>query len=282
MEIPETVTSTDDVTLQLYDLGGSGPLLLLCHATGFCGRIWEPMVETVGEHYRCVAFDFRSHGQSTRPVDRPLVWQGMAEDVLAVVDAISPDAPVTAVGHSMGGTSLVLAENLRPGTIERAWTFEPILFGDGVGADRADPSEISQGARRRRAVFADRDEVFERYSSRPPLGRLDERALRAYVDYGFRDLADGTVTLCCRPEDEAAIFEYHNSGARQIIGSMTMPLAVVASGDGQPPAMAVIDAADEFANLELIRHESVSHFGPLEDPELIGADLVAWLARTTP
>lgn len=277
MEIPDTVASTDDVTLRLYDLGGTGPPLLLCHATGFCGQIWEPMVAPLRRRHHCISFDFRAHGRSTRPVGRSLVWDGMADDVLAVANAISPDRPIAAVGHSMGGTSLLMAEHRKPGTIERAWTFEPILFGDEPHVEDPNSSDISERARRRRAVFADRDEAFKRYGSRPPLSLLDERALRAYVDHGFRDLADGTVTLCCRPEDEAAIFEFHNSGARRIVGSIAMPFVVVASGDGQAPALAVIDAAAEFQNLNLWRYENLTHFGPLQDPDRIGADVAAWL-----
>ena len=278
MEIPETVRSTDDVTLRVYDLGGSGPLLLLCHATGFCGRVWEPMVETLGQHYHCVTFDYRAHGHSTRPVDRPMVWQGMAEDILAVTDAISPGEPIPAVGHSMGGSTIVLAEHTRPGTFTKAWAFEPILFGDGSANEQADPSEISEGARRRRAVFASRDEVYERYASRPPLSMLDERALRAYVDHGFKDLPDGTVTLACLPEDEAGIFEYHNTGSRKLIGSMRIPFAIAASGDGMAPAVAVTEAAAEYPQLQLVTYPALSHFGPLQDPEGVAADVVAWLA----
>lgn len=280
MEIPETVRSTDDVTLQIYDLGGSGPLLLLCHATGFCGRVWEPAAESLSEHYRCITFDFRAHGNSTRPVDRPMVWAGMGEDVLAVAGAISPNEPIAAVGHSMGGTTLILAEDMRPGTFSKAWTFEPILLeGDTAAGEQADPSEISTGARRRRAVFDSRDEVYERYSSRPPLSSLDPRALRAYVDHGFRDLPDGTVTLSCQPEDEAGVFEYHNSGARSIIGSMTIPFLVAASGDGGFPAVSTVEAAAEFENLELAKYDNLTHFGPLEDPDGIAADVAAWLSN---
>ncbi len=280
MEIPETVRSTDDVTLQVYDLGGSGPLLLLCHATGFCGRVWEPMVETLGQHFHCVHFDYRAHGKSTRPVNRPMVWQGMAEDVLAVANAISPGEPIPAVGHSMGGATIAMAEHTRPGTFSKAWTFEPILLGDGLSTEQADPSEISEGARRRRAVFASRDEVHERYSSRPPLSLLDDRALRAYIDHGFRDLPDGTVTLACLPEDEAGIFEYHNTGARTIVGSLSIPFAMAASGDGMIPAQAVIAAAEEFPHLELVTYDKLSHFGPLQDPEGVAVDVVSWLTAS--
>ncbi len=278
--IPDTVSSTDGVTIAIHDLGGDGPPLLLCHATGFCGPVWRPVAATLARRYRCIALDFRGHGRSTRPIDRPLEWQGMAEDVLAVVATISPDRPVPAVGHSMGGAALVLAETTKPGTLSKAWTFEPILFeGSPTGAS-AEPSEISTGARRRRATFSSRDEVIEWYSTRPPLDVLDRRALEAYVDGGFEQLPDGSLTLRCRPEDEASVFEFHNSGARRLIGEVTVPFAVAVSGAGGPPAEAATEAAEEFDNLELIVYGDVSHFGPLEDPDRLAGDMVDWFDRS--
>lgn len=275
--IPPTVPSTDGVTIRLHDLGGNGPLLLLAHATGFCGRVWGPVAETLGRRFHCVAIDFRAHGESTGPVGRPLVWSGMADDVVAAVTALSPNRAVSAVGHSMGGAALALAETARPGTIARAWTFEPILFERHPDGDQPQPSEISEGARRRRATFSSRAEVYERYTSRPPLSLLDERALRAYVDHGFEELPDGSVTLRCRPQDESSVFEYHHSGVRDRLGDLTVPYLVAVGGDGGRPALAGRQAAAANPNLELVGYPDLSHFGPLQDPDRIGADILAWM-----
>ncbi|MGH1494060.1 MAG: alpha/beta fold hydrolase [Acidimicrobiales bacterium] len=276
--VPETISSTDGVVLRVYHLGGSGPPLLMSHATGFCGQVWQPMADTMADTYSCYAWDFRAHGRSTRPIDKELVWSGYAADVLAIAAVISPDEPVAAIGHSMGGTALALAEVAKPGTLSKAWTFEPILFGaDHLGED-SEPSQIATGARRRRAVFDSRDEVYERYSSRPPLSMLDPRALQAYVDHGFEDLEDGTVRLRCRPEDEADTFENHNSGASTIVGQLTIPFAAAASGDNLPPAIAVKAAAATFSNVELLTYNELSHFGPLQDPDGMAKDVLKWLA----
>lgn len=280
MTVPEFVTSTDDVTLAVHDLGGDGPLLLMCHATGFCGHIWSAVAETLSQEFHCVTFDFRAHGNSTRPADRALEWQGMAEDVLAVIDAISPDEPVAAVGHSLGGASLILADEIRPGRVSKIWAFEPILFERSPQGMQAEPSEISISARRRKATFADRDEVYERYSQRPPLNQLDERALRAYVDHGFTELPDGSVTLCCAPEDEAEVFEYHNSGSRAAVAKLAIPLALAASGDGFLPAQATIEVAKEHPRFDLFVYDELSHFGPLEDPDGQAQDMMDWLTAT--
>ena len=275
--VPDTVTSSDGVSLRVYDLGGDGPPLLLSHATGFCGQVWGPMAEALAAHFRCVAFDFRSHGRSGRPVGRELVWDGFADDVAAVAAAISPDAPIAAVGHSMGGAALAMAEVRRPGTLSAAWTYEPILFERTVD-DAIEPSEIAEGARRRRAVFASRDEALARYRSRPPLSSLDPRALAAYVQHGFEDRPDGTVMLRCRPEDEASVFEHHNSGARHTIGEVRIPFLIAASGDGRRPAETVVEVAADFPHLELARYPSLSHFGPLEEPDRLAADVATWLS----
>lgn len=272
--VPETVASTDGVTLRVHDLGGDGPLLLLAHATGFCGPMWGPVADILSERFHCIALDFRAHGYSTRP-DRPMEWDGMAEDVIAVVEAVSPGAAIPAVGHSMGAAVLVLAEAARPGTIERAWTFEPILFAE-LATGRPEPSPISEGARRRRAVFASRDEVIERYRSRLPLRVLDERTLALYAEHGFVDLDDGTVTLRCRPEDEAGVFEHHNTAAPAALADLAIPYLIAVSGDGQRPAEAG-RAAATANDLELVVYDELTHFGPLQDPDGLAVDMLAWL-----
>ena len=131
---PTTVASTDGVEVASYDFGGDGPLLMVCHATGFCGGMYEPIARHLTDRFHCVGLDFRGHGRSERPDGVSMAWSGMGHDLLAVIDDArskrgeSDDTPVLAIGHSMGGASIVLAELLRPGTIAKAWALEPILF----------------------------------------------------------------------------------------------------------------------------------------------------------
>ena len=90
------------------------------------------------------------------------------------------------VGHSMGGTALVMAELARPGTFRGLVLFEPILFPPDVNRPEG-PSPMIEAARRRRAVFASRDEAYENFAGKPPLDALTPEVLRAYVDHGFAD-----------------------------------------------------------------------------------------------
>ena len=141
-------------------------------------------------------------------------------------------------GHSMGGTALLMAERERPRTFAGLVVFEPIAFPhDPARADG--PSMMVAGARRRRAVFASRQEAYDNYAGKPPLDALTPEALRAYVDHGFLDRPDGSVELACQPEQEASIFE---GGARQDafahLGEVPCPVLVMAgTPDENPPGM---------------------------------------------
>ena len=273
--IADRIASTDGVELQSYDFGGDGPLLVMCHATGFCGAMWEPVARILTSEYRCVALDFRAHGLSTPPEHGHMRWTGMAADIGAIVDHYGDGGPIRAVGHSLGGGSLVLAERSRPGTICAAWSFEPILFGPPAANEEPAPSEMSERARARRSGFSSRREAFDRYRHRPPLDILDERCLRAYVDFGFVD-DDGRVSLACTPEYEARVFEQHRTGADAEALKLTIPWVMAIGGrpDVVTDAVETVTAANE--HLQLIRYDELSHFGPLEAPDRLADDMLKW------
>ncbi len=285
---PISVPSTDGVVVSVHDFGGEGPLLLLCHATGFCGAIWAPIAHALTDRFHCVALDFRGHGRSARPDGVELAWAGMGRDLLAVIDEFrrrrgeGEGDPVFAAGHSMGGASIVLAELARPGTITKAWAFEPILFPTPDQAEKNErgsivhESPLVAGARRRRAEFESRDAAFERYASRPPFSAVDPGVLRIYVDEGFADLPDGSVRLRCEPENEAQTFEHSLSGAFEHIGEIEFPFLVAGSGDGQPPALAVDEIVARNPRFVRADYPDLTHFAPLEDPLRIARDIGAW------
>lgn len=270
------IPSTDGVELELHDLGGHGPDLLIAHATGFCAGAYGPMVPLLAEQFHVWGVDFRGHGDSSTPDD--FSWRGMADDVLAVVDHLGGD-PILGFGHSMGGASLVGAELARPGTLARAFLFEPIIIPAEWGGSGPGQNPMSAAARRRRPSFASRDEVLGRYARRPPLGVFRADALAAYVDHGFADAADGTVTLKCTPEHEASTFEGADKPTIDQMAAVATPL-VLARGerDGEfgPAAFCAPIAAAAPAG-ELRRYDRLSHFGPFEDPDLIAREVIAFL-----
>lgn len=288
---PTFVPSTDGVSVASYDFGGDGPLLMVCHATGFCGGMYGSITQQLTDRFHCVGLDFRGHGQTNRPDGVSMAWTGMGEDLLAVIDhALAqrgdvPGTPVLAFGHSMGGAAIVLAELARPGAIARAWALEPILFPTPEEFDAAEGNPVHEsplvtGARRRRPEFETRQAAFDRYGSRPPFSEIDTNVLQAYVDYGFRDLPDGTVRLRCEPESEAQVFENSLCGAYEHLSEIAFPFLVAASGDGMPPALIADAVVGENARFERFGYPDLTHFAPFEDPARIAADVAAWFIDT--
>ncbi|MEJ7585123.1 MAG: alpha/beta fold hydrolase, partial [Acidimicrobiales bacterium] len=147
---PARVPSSDDVTLVVHDLAPSteGRFALLAHATGFHGRVWLPIARRL-TGLRPWAPDLRGHGDSGTPADHDFEWESFADDVLAVLDALSPGATAAkgtvGVGHSKGGAALLLAEARRPGTFAALWVYEPVVFPEAATAPAAVVAEGSRG-----------------------------------------------------------------------------------------------------------------------------------------
>ncbi len=271
----------DGVSIAYTDHGGDGPDLLLAHATGFCAGVWRPMVAALQERFRVVSFDERGHGSSAPAPDGVYAWEGFATDALAVIDATGLDHPY-GVGHSCGGALLLLAEMRRPGLFSAIWAFEPIVFPvEGPVAPTPNRNRLADGARKRRAAFASREEARANYSSKPPLMWLDPRVLDGYIDCGLRDLPDGTVTLACEPEHEARTYEMGGShGAYGRLDEVTCPVSLVCgeTTDALGPSLLPLLAA-RLAHSTVDVWMGHGHFGCLVDPERTVASVLAAFNR---
>ena len=93
MSEPRIIASTKGAQVALHDLGGDGPPVLLTHANGFCGQMWQPVARELGSVAHCWALDFRGHGDSVSGPDEDYHWDGMADDVLAAGGRPGPGPP---------------------------------------------------------------------------------------------------------------------------------------------------------------------------------------------
>jgi pimeloyl-ACP methyl ester carboxylesterase len=270
------VTTSDGVSIATYELGGDGPPLLLAHATGFHGRTWLPVATHLQSRFRCVAYDHRGHGRSGKSPDGTYDWSQLVLDTRAVIDGLGLGQP-RAVGHSMGGAVLILAEEARPGTFQAVYGFEPVVMPVDESTGPPPPNPMAPGARRRREVFASRAEALANYAGKPPFASFTPEALEAYVEYGFEDLPDGTVRLLCRGEDEARVYEGAVAHAAwPALGQMAAPVTL-ACGEVGPhfdeTMLRAMAARTRRARVDVL--PSVGHFGPMEDPERVAASIIA-------
>ncbi|MGH9051094.1 MAG: alpha/beta fold hydrolase [Acidimicrobiia bacterium] len=269
------------LTLVAYDWGGDGDPVLLAHATGFHGRVWEPVANRlVAAGRRVWSFDFRGHGDSDRPPDLDFRWEGFADDVLAVVDAfgLAGDPRLLAAGHSKGAAALLLAEQARTGALARIWAYEPIVIPTEEPGDPQPDFPLAVSARRRRAEWASPEEALASYGSRPPFDVLHADALRAYVDHGLRRRDDGSFELTCLPNDEASTYamQFAHSAYRHL-EDVRCP-TVVACGedtDAIPPKLAAM-IAERLPDARLEVMPGLGHFGPIQDPDAAVASMRAF------
>jgi pimeloyl-ACP methyl ester carboxylesterase len=278
-----TVASTDDVVIAVHDFGGSGPPMLLSHATGFHGWVLEPLARHLADRFHCWAFDHRGHGASSRPAGGDVTWDAYGTDTSAVIHGLGLGGGL-GVGHSMGATALVMAELAEPGAFAGLVLYEPVLIPTSWHENGPPPPELAESARRRRQVFASREEAYENFATKPPLDVFDPDALRAYVEHGFIDTADGRVRLACDPEHEARTYEAGRLHATfERLGHITCPVLVMAgSPDGNPPAAIALEVAEAIPRARLAVLDHLGHFGPMQDPAGVAEAMRDFAARVTP
>jgi len=258
-----------------YNPDSRASTVLFSHATGFHGRVFDPVASALTSTHHCITFDYRGYGDSTCPPDWQVEWVGYGDDALAAARHAARHAahqgPIIGAGHSMGGAALVMAALREPQLFRALVLFEPIIFPLATpDQQRNGPSPLIEGARRRRAEFASFDEALANYSSKPPLNIFDAAALRAYVLFGFKPQPDGSVALKCLPEHEARTYETGaNHETWNELGKLAVPTWVI-SGVETPmsPASIAPGIAAQIPGATFVRHEQLTHFGPMQDPQM--------------
>jgi 3-oxoadipate enol-lactonase len=104
---------------------GDGPLTVVAHGlsvdrwSGENAGLFDASPLVRGGQ-RVVRYDARGHGRSTgHRVPGDYRWPGLADDLLALLDVLSPGRPVCAVGASMGTATLLYAALKAPDRFER-------------------------------------------------------------------------------------------------------------------------------------------------------------------
>ena len=90
------------------------------------------VAERLREHYRVIAMDARGHGDSSKPKGADCYrWELFGRDVLDVAEALVAEHPENRValglGHSFGGTSILMASAARPDHVEHNVLVDPVI-----------------------------------------------------------------------------------------------------------------------------------------------------------
>jgi pimeloyl-ACP methyl ester carboxylesterase len=92
------------VQLALVEAGDrASPTLVLVHGYPDTKELWDAVLASLAPRYHVVAYDVRGSGGSSAPRwPRSYDLERLADDLVAVIAATSPDSPVHLVGHDWG------------------------------------------------------------------------------------------------------------------------------------------------------------------------------------
>ena len=115
------------------------PLLLLMHGWMDVAASFQFVVDALAEvdGPRCiVAADWRGFGRSSTLPGTDAYWfADYLGDLDALIDRLSPDAPIDLLGHSMGGNVVMAYGGVRPHRIRRLINLEGFGLPDAAPAD---------------------------------------------------------------------------------------------------------------------------------------------------
>ncbi|MDQ3572512.1 MAG: alpha/beta hydrolase [Actinomycetota bacterium] len=252
-----------------YEVGGTGPAILLLHAGLHDRRQWEPQWRQLTERFKTVRYDARGFGDSADP-RRSYTLHG---DALDLLDALSIDRAAV-IGSSMGGAAALdlalsvphrVSALVTVGSTPSGWQHTPdiLLAWEAVdstyerkGLDAANELEMKMwlDGPHRRTEQVDRD--VRRQVSRVNRVLLERQA-------GFR-VEPGEL-------EPPAIGR---------LGELRCPSLVVTGEFDQPSVLA---GAFELASRTGADHAEIlgaAHLPNLERPEEFTAALLPFLERT--
>lgn len=256
-----------------YQESGQGPPVLLIQGIGVIGEGWRPQVRGLSDRYRLTQFDNRGIGASTLEASGALSIAAMAEDAVAVLDALGVTR-THIVGHSMGG---VIAQQLALSAPRRVRSLS-LLCTVGRGKEairitwdvliRALRMHIGSRRSRRRAFVelvlpsalpepAEMDRLAEELAplfgrdlaEQPPILLQQARAMARHDTWRrLPELADIPTLVVSATQDRVTLAQYGRALAAAIPGARY--IEVPAAGHGVPihrPDLINRLLADHFA-----------------------------------
>jgi pimeloyl-ACP methyl ester carboxylesterase len=229
-----------------YATYGSGASMILLHGgLGHSGNWGYQIPALINHGYRAILIDSRGHGQSTRD-ERPFKYELMASDVLAVMDSLKVDK-ASIVGWSDGAcTALILGMKV-PERVTSVFFFV-------CNMDPSGTKDFEFGPLIRRCFNRHRQDYIQLSATPDQFGAFSDAVgemMKTEPNYSAEQLANIRVPVAIvQSEHDEFIKPEHAEYLARII-----------------------------PNAEFVRLEGVSHFAPLQRPEVFNNAMLAFLGK---
>lgn len=244
---------------------GDGEAVVFLHGLGGSRTAWDPQLASLGQTFRCVAWDMPGYGASEP--HESLSYESIAESVIALLDELEVDV-AHLVGESFGGMHALHTAIAFPNRVGRmALTNTSPAFG----MDGTDPQEWKQN----RLGPLDKGQIPADFA---------EKVLSAIAGpLLVGDAMAARVAAFARisgPALRASIECLPHNDVRAQLGSIDCPTLVIAGElDEETPVSYATALADGLADSELVVLSGVGHLAASEAPGKFNQLLVDFLSQ---
>jgi pimeloyl-ACP methyl ester carboxylesterase len=235
----------DGVRIWYSSYGSGKPVILLHGGLGNSGNWGYQVPALVESGYRVTVIDSRGHGRSTRD-EKPFSYELMASDVLGVMDELRLEQAALAGWSDGACTALILADKV-PARVAGVFFF----------ACNMDPSGAKE------------------FEFTPIVGRCFNRHVKDYAELSatpeaFKEFSEAVGLMQKTQPNYSA----------QDLAQIGVPVSIV---QGEHDEFIKREHAQYLAqsipNAELALLQGMSHFAPLQRPDLFNTAILAFLKK---
>ncbi len=274
--------------ISAIDFGGTGETLHFSHANGYPPRAYSPLLQALSTQYHTIAMPLRPLWPGANPSSIQN-WIPLADDLIQFLDS-NPTTPILGVGHSVGGTTTLMAALKRPDLFQKLVLIDPVFMppwfartwqviqGLGLG-ERFHP--LISGARHRRRSFNNREEIFSSYRKKSVFQYIEDSALKIYIGAMTESQSDGRITLRYSPEWEIQIYMtgiLHDIAIWKSLATLAMPILILGAQHSNtfwPQTARRMRRCLKQADIRIIPDST--HLLPLEKPDIVAQQIKGFL-----
>lgn len=193
---------------------GTGPIINLALANGFPPPTYIPLMRSFLSDYQVISLLPPALWPDTQPPDEIRTWSlDITQPLLQGLRDYNLHQ-IIAIGHSFGGIGSLLAAIEAPERFKALVLLDPTILTDDRmsmldqlrAINALDQMPLAARAIKRQRDFADADEAFTYFRSKPLFSDWSDEVLRLYVEQGTKPIAGG-IRLWWSPEWEAYYFK---------------------------------------------------------------------------
>ncbi|MBT7369641.1 MAG: alpha/beta hydrolase, partial [Gammaproteobacteria bacterium] len=248
-------------------------------ATGFHARVWDKIINALGD-YHSISVDQRGHGRSEKR--KVQGWEEVITDAVELIEQLDL-TNIVGIGHSMGGHVLIGAAGLLEQRFLKLIAIDPVIPSEHAYHDQGSPfvgSAEEHPTAKRRNEFDSPEDMADRLRGKASFGIFDPDMFMDYCRYGLlpNDKGKGYV-LACPPVIEASVYmsSRSNHDIYEIVRNVNIPVLILRAKepDAERNFMDFSfsptwpELVNEFKNGTEIYFPDHTHFLPMEIPDEI-------------